>query len=812
MWTFTPSSSLPPNITVAPNGTGIIVEYAVQNQSKRQISLTMQPIAGVSQTTNCDLTPKGSAGSSCLLRLFIDGSLMPANGLRGGPIMCSKNGNGSPNPAQCYRPGSTASTLDVHIAPTPLSWVTNDSVYAVALDNNQNRVYIGGRFTQVGPNTGAWVPVSKISATPTLGLARFAGVVMSSVSDNQGGWYVGGEFDSVGGYQRNNLAHILADGTVDPSWNPNVNDQIRSVLLVGNTLYIGGKFTQVGGQARNYIASLNASDGSLTGWNPSANNYVYSFAIDNSRLYIGGRFTSIAGQARGYLAAFDSTNGNIDPNWNPNLNDTTVDGVRGVHSIVVNNNIVYAAGYYDQVNGGVARMSLAAFNDSGSGIVTTWNPNPNDFVTSLKLSNGILYFGGRFTSVGGQVRNLLAAVDLNGNLTPWAPEISGSIINSILTDSNTIYVGGYFNTVNTNTTPVARSNLAAFDLSGVATVWNPIGSGQIWGLANDGQYIRVGGDFSTINAQTRNGLAALDATTSQLLDWNPDVLGNVYALALNGNELYIGGAFNALNNGSVSRNNLASVDTNTGLATSWNPDADSIVYSMTKNSSNLFVGGNFTTIGGQSRKRIAAFVLNTNTLNTAWGAEVDDPFFNPVYAIIADDNNVYFGGNFSSVNGQPRGNVAKVSATNGSLDMGWTADTDSNVLALALSDKLYIGGTFSMVGVTSRNRLAAVSPSNGQVDNTWVANTNDSVRSLLLSADTLYVGGDFSSIGGEVRFSFAALNASTAAIYGGTPAFTATFFNPTVRAIAANGSNLYLGGDFTAVGYNAYAFFSIVAR
>lgn len=634
MWTFIPSTSLPPKITVAPNSIGV-VEYTVHNQSKKQINLAMQAQNGVEPVTECNLSPKGQSGATCLLRLNINGSQISPNGLRGGPVMCAKNANGSPNPNQCYKPGNVANNLDVALAPTPISWVANDTVFSVVLDNALNRVYIGGRFNEVGPRA----QVSKMTSEAKLSQTRFGVSVFAAVPDNQGGWYVAGEFDSVGGYQRNNLAHILPDGNVDPNWNPNVNAQVATLLLLGNTLYIGGQFTQVSGQARQYLAALNAVDGSVTAWSPNPNDYVFSFANDGNRLYVGGRFTNIAGQNRGYLAAFDATTGNIDPVWNPNLLDTGSTAPRGVRAIVLNNSTAYVGGFFNQVNGGTARSNLAAFSDSGTGLVlNTWNPSSNGVINSMKIHNNIFYFGGGFSTVNGTPRSLLAAVDPNGALTNWSPSASGLEVRAIEIASNIVYVGGVFNSVNTNTTPITRSNLAAFDLTGLATSWAPRASDVIRTLVNDGAFIRVGGNITTLNAQSRNGIAALDATSSQLLDWNPDVGGTVSAMLLNEGTLYIGGSFSSVNNGQAMRNNLASLDAQTGIATSWNPDADSTVLALAKNTNTLYVGGMFDNVSGQTRRRLAAFSLHSGALDALWTPEVD----NTVNVILAQESQVFF--------------------------------------------------------------------------------------------------------------------------------------------------------------------------
>src|SRR5215208_3634338 len=59
------------------------------------------------------------------------------------------------------------------------------------------------------------------SSTGTIGsLAETNSDVMALASDGGGGLYVGGLFTQVGNVDRPYLAHVLASGEVDQSWNP----------------------------------------------------------------------------------------------------------------------------------------------------------------------------------------------------------------------------------------------------------------------------------------------------------------------------------------------------------------------------------------------------------------------------------------------------------------------------------------------------------------------------------------------------------------------------------------------------------------
>jgi hypothetical protein len=117
------------------------------------------------------------------------------------------------------------------------------------------------------------------------------------------------------------------------------------------------------------------------------------------------------------------------------------------------------------------------------------------------VSGSTVYAGGYFTSVGGQTRNRIAAIDALGNATGWNPDASGSgnfNVRALAVSGSTVYAGGYFTSIGGQT----RNRIAALDASGNATGWNPTAG------------------------------------------WNPDAYPDeVYALAVSSGKVYIGGAF-----------------------------------------------------------------------------------------------------------------------------------------------------------------------------------------------------------------------------------------------------------------------------
>ena len=359
------------------------------------------------------------------------------------------------------------------------------------------------------------------------------------------------------------------------AWNPNPNSYyVYSLAVSGSTVYAGGDFTSIGGQGRNNIAALDATTGAATAWSPNANGTVNSIVVSGTTIFAGGGFYTIGGQSRNYIAALDATTGNALA-WNPKANG-------GVNSISVSGTTVYAGGDFDTI-GGQSRNHIAAL-DATSGNALSWNPKANNYVYSLAVSGTTVYAGGGFDTIGGQTRSFIAALDnTTGKALAWNPKAFGYYV-----DPNTYW---YYH-------------------------------GYVRSIAMSGSTVYTGGFFDSIGGQGRNNIAALDATTGNALTWNPKALryyvmlgyASVNSIAVSGTTIYAGGVFDGI--GGQSRNNIAALDATTGNATNWNPNADFTVRTLAVSGSTVYVGGNFTSIGqGNSHP---------------WFARFDDSYQSPV--------------------------------------------------------------------------------------------------------------------------------------------------------------------------------------
>ncbi|MDP2711591.1 MAG: hypothetical protein Q8O56_10265, partial [Solirubrobacteraceae bacterium] len=663
-------------------------------------------------------------------------------------------------------------------------------------------VYVAGTFTQQQKATGGGLILDQGgSGVPdTSKFPQVAGTVSAVAPDGAGGWFIGGEFTHVGGQPRSNLAHVLPDGTLDATWNPNPSGdeygtRVRAIDTSGSIVYVGGDFSSIGGQPRNGLAALDTATGNATPWNPNPNWSVEVLAVSGSTVYVGGRFSSIGGQPRNGLAALDTGTGSAT-SWNP-----VGFGFASVYALAVSGSTVYVGGSFFSSIGGQLRNGLAAL-DATTGNATAWNPNPTDshgqtFVFALAVSGSTVYVGGQFSSIGGQPRNHLAALDATtGNASAWNPNPQAHV-RELAVLGSTVYAGGFFSSIGGQ----PRNRLAALDTTtGSPTAWNPNPNGSVKALAASGSTVYVGGAFSGAGTPIATVRRLAKLTSAGDLDsaWSPNPPGEfatVERIAATGSTVYVAGGFTSI--GGLPRNGLAALDAATGNATAWNPQPTgggfTDVRTLAVSGSTVYVAGFFTSIGGLPRNGLAALDATTGNA-TAWNPNHDGG----IRALTVSGPVVYAGGSFSEIGGQPRNHLAALDTVTGNATP-WNPELseDDSVFALAVYG--------STVYVAGEDGLAALAATTGDAK-VWDPAPNSIVKTLSASESTVYAGGFFSSIGGQSRQSFAALDAITASATtwnpnptGDLPQVAGDLGHVDVRTLVVSGSNVYAGGTFNSI-------------
>jgi hypothetical protein len=125
----------------------------------------------------------------------------------------------------------------------------------------------------------------------------------------------------------------------------------------------------------------------------------------------------------------------------------------------------------------------------------------------------------------------------------------------------------------------------------------------------------------------------------------------------------------------------------------------------------ILLGGLFTTVNGQTRNGIARL----NADGTLESAATFNPGSGPNGYVstmtLQANGKVLIGGNFTTVNGLPRGGIARLGAngtveSTATFDPGTGADTGVGSVALQADGRILLGGAFTTVNGTTRNKIA----------------------------------------------------------------------------------------------------------
>jgi hypothetical protein len=257
---------------------------------------------------------------------------------------------------------------------------------------------------------------------------------------------------------------------------------------------------------------------------------VHCFALlPGNRLVIGGAFTAVNGIPRTNVAMVDALSGQVLP-WDPGFTcfNTTVDSTEFVIGLW------YAPGFI-----------FMSFYTNSSQVTDPNNPS-NHYTAVVALDPDTA---------------LINAPDF-GFIT--GRTFSNYYITNVSLFDNTIYMGGYFDTL---TGAVTRHGACAFSfrtwdlLAWDVDVSPGIQTGALYDMIQDplnpGSLL-VAGDFSTIGGQTINGFARVDKVTGTVdPTFDPNVADTInsspfgYQIVQVGNNLFLGGSFTTIDSNAI---------------------------------------------------------------------------------------------------------------------------------------------------------------------------------------------------------------------------------------------------------------------
>lgn len=285
---------------------------------------------------------------------------------------------------------------------------------------------------------------------------------------------------------------------------------------------------------------------------------------------------------------------------------------------------------------------------------------------------------------------LAHAVPVNPTPVP-SPTFNGPV-HAVAYWGNVIYVGGEFTVAIVNGKRFKRSRLAAVDAAtGALLDWAPSADRLVNGIAADASGVYIGGDFQSVNLQSRDSLAKLDLVTGKLLSgFRHRINGHVNTLHLAYGRVYLGGSLTSVSG--VARTAVAAFDAATGaLDMEWAPALNGPVYSLASDASRIYLGGLFTSVNGTERtQKLAAVTPDT--------AAVDATFVSRVHAFVGAID-VQAGTLYAGIDGDG----GRMTAMDLTGTPKWTVTLDGDVSAIAvLGDTVYLGGHFDNVCKTDK--------------------------------------------------------------------------------------------------------------
>ncbi len=443
--------------------------------------------------------------------------------------------------------GSTSGTTPISTVLLPLG---QTDVTLTVTDNAGGSGSTQMAVVVPSPGPGELDP---LDATIIGGLNPYSAIAVQS----DGKIVIGGNFSSVLGVPRNNIARLNADGTLDLGFDPNADAEIESVTVQADgKILIGGRFNtlQPYGAAtattRNYLARLH-EDGTLdTGFDPNPDARIHCVALQaDGRILIGGGFHGLSPAPLGIS---------------------------------------------------VSRAFAARLNPNGT-VDTSFQPKPDEDVYALvEQPNGdILIVGGFWVFVPWEgytvPRKYIARVHSNGSLDmTFDPYLEfGGISCVILQPDGKILIGGYFETLQPNgaANPTTRNRIARLNADGTLDPgFDPNANNGVHSMAlqADGR-ILVGGSFTALQPNgaaspiSRNRIARLNADGTLDPGFDPNANASVRSMALQADgKVLLMGAFTALQpNGATNphpRNSFARLLNDPATQSLSAPDATQVTW------------------------------------------------------------------------------------------------------------------------------------------------------------------------------------------------------------------------------------------
>jgi uncharacterized delta-60 repeat protein len=691
------------------------------------------------------------------------------------------------------------------------------------LIQSDGKIIIAGRFTNYYGSMLSRIArlnsdgsLDKTFNTGTIGPNPVNKVVLQ----NNGKIIISGGFSSVNNIQRNGIARLNTDGSLDLTFNPGTgfNNLDLPEPITGLVVQADGKilatgaFTTYNGSNNKSIVRIlaNGDIDSTFQTGMGVTSTLNAIALQNDgKILIASRFATLYDGVNINGLARLNANGTLDNSFVSNSNysvntlclqsdgkiilgtfdkinllrlniDRTIDKTftvdssgRSPHKIIIQNDGKLIIARSSQVGAPiiteVVRFNLDGNSDPtfSSGIVNS-NAGIASVETILLQNDGKIILGGVFSYYNDTIiRNYIARIQPNGAMdnnafTVTGLGVNGNIWTIALQDDGKILAGGFLSAYN----GVIRSSIVRINKDG--SIDNSFNAGKgpdYWTetivLQKDGK-ILVGGLYQSFDGKPRYGLVRLNTDGSEDMGFVNvfDRFSQIESILVQSDgKIVVGGILRLAGKTII----IARLLPNGTLDASFKiPEANYSISGMAlQTDGKIIINGliwNFNSVNANGIVRLNTDGTLDSTFQTAAGANTQI-WKNK----LQDDGKIIICGQFSSFAGTMCNGIARLN-TDGTLDSTFQTGTGADAMVYTTSvqknGKLIIGGGFTFYDGTAVNRIACLN-TDGSLDKTFDVGTgaNDFVTFTTLQKDgQILVGGYFSAYNGTGRNSIMRLN------------------------------------------------------
>lgn len=344
-----------------------------------------------------------------------------------------------------------------------------------------------------------------------------------------------------------------------------------------------------------------------------------------------------------------------------------------VWSLGTRRGVLWIVGRFDQLRSAASGGTVVEVHNVAAVDISTGLPvgglhlpsvtgGSGPIVYDLTFGDRRLFIGGKFTSVDGQTRKNIAALDpATGELLPFTANAPG-LRTVLAAPDGSVYAGGQTD---------LRRYTASGSLDGTFTRQVPDTNSSNGPMIRDLAFapdgdVLTSGAFDSLNGANQRVAAKLDPVTGQRRSWS---LGGFLGDKAVGVDMYVDGGLDALFL-AVGGSDYAGRYRLSNGALIWKTDTSGAAQAVANfGDGSVVFGGHYQAVGAKpgiacgsnkhptgnctKRLRLAAFDVDDGFLVGDWAPDIEPLYFG-IRAVLVHEGALHLGGEFRTIEGTPQ--------------------------------------------------------------------------------------------------------------------------------------------------------------